>query len=79
MPCHVDAIPPRIAKKEVNMVIEVVNGSIAFKEVGDSFSGKYPTITTCIRRFRKTSRKRTFHWLTFGAMIVFVSPCPKGC
>lgn len=83
MPCHVDVIPAKTGKQEVDMIVEVIEGKIKFKEIGDSFSGKYPTVTACVERFRKTNAKKrneqSFQWATHGTMIVFVSPCPKGC
>lgn len=82
MPCHVDPILPSTAKKEIDMVVEVIDGKIKFKEVGRY--EKYPTIANCIDRFKKAIAKKkdpftTFQWKVHGTMIVFVSPCPAGC
>jgi hypothetical protein len=77
MPCHVEEFPPNAVKNEISTVVKIVNGKITMKCVGDEFYGKYPTTKDIIMPLRK--KFKTFHYKVFGTMLVFVSPCPKGC
>ena len=77
MPCTVDPIPPKRDKQEIDLIVEVVNGKISVRNVGSDYSGKYPTVKKIVGKARK--KYKTSHYRVHGAMIVLVSPCPKGC
>ena len=77
MPCHVDDIPANAAKKEIDKVVFLDDGRISIKEVGDSFHGKYPTVSELVVKYRK--KRKTFSYKVSGTMMVIVAPCPKKC
>lgn len=77
MPCHVEEIPANSAKKEIDLVVSVVNGKIKILPIGDSFHGEYKTLGQLLATYRK--KYKTFQYRRNGTMLVIVSPCPKGC
>lgn len=77
MPCHVETYKPNYSKQEIDKVVEVVNGKIKVKRVGDDYMGGFPTLKELLTGYK--DKLKTFHYKHDGTMLVVVSPCPKGC
>jgi len=84
MACHVDIIPPKADKQQIDELIEVVTSTrgghktgIFAKTVGNAFMTQYPTVKEMVEKMR--AKYKTFHYKVHGTTLIVVSPCPKGC